>query len=182
MTRASFEIGNGTGSLVISFREADRFLSNFWPCHVTLPKEDTLSGLSLPAMDFGCVELAYMAWKTIDLPTREKIMSMSPGDAKNFSKEPNFPLRPDYSDNGRLEIVTHLVREKFGPKNPNLRTQLLETGNIALVEGNTWGDIFFGFDLLTGEGQNHLGRILMKIRSEILSETQKDTKSYDFNS
>lgn len=36
-----------------------------------------------------------------------------------------------------------------------------------IVEGNTWGDAFWGVDSRTGEGENHLGQILMQVRSEL---------------
>jgi predicted NAD-dependent protein-ADP-ribosyltransferase YbiA (DUF1768 family) len=42
---------------------------------------------------------------------------------------------------------------------------LLNTGHRDLFEANTWGDRFWG--TVDGEGSNHLGRLLMKIRKEI---------------
>jgi predicted NAD-dependent protein-ADP-ribosyltransferase YbiA (DUF1768 family) len=36
---------------------------------------------------------------------------------------------------------------------------------MELVEYNYWGDLYWG--VCRGEGENHLGRILMEIRSEI---------------
>ena len=50
-------------------------------------------------------------------------------------------------------------------QNPELGNKLLETGNQELVEGNTWGDIFWG--VCNGKGQNWLGKILMMVRDEI---------------
>ena len=41
------------------------------------------------------------------------------------------------------------------------------TGELVLEEGNTWHDTFWGVDAKTGEGLNHLGRILMKVRDEL---------------
>ena len=42
--------------------------------------------------------------------------------------------------------------------------------SVMLEEGNTWHDTFWGVDAKTGEGQNHLGKILMKIREELKEE------------
>jgi predicted NAD-dependent protein-ADP-ribosyltransferase YbiA (DUF1768 family) len=56
-----------------------------------------------------------------------------------------------------------LLRQKFA--HPELRRLLLATGDAELVEGNTWGDRFWG--VCAGRGQNHLGRLLMAIRAEI---------------
>ena len=38
-----------------------------------------------------------------------------------------------------------------------------ETGNAYLIEGNTWGDIYWGMS--NNFGENKLGIILMKIRT-----------------
>lgn len=42
---------------------------------------------------------------------------------------------------------------------------LLRTGEQDLIEGNDWGDTFWGVD--QGIGDNHLGKILMQVRTEI---------------
>jgi len=41
----------------------------------------------------------------------------------------------------------------------------LDTGKSELIEGNTWGDTFWGVSGVIG--QNNLGKILMKIREEL---------------
>ena len=43
----------------------------------------------------------------------------------------------------------------------------LTVRDAVLEEGNTWNDTFWGVHLKNGQGQNHLGRILMKIRTEL---------------
>ena len=45
--------------------------------------------------------------------------------------------------------------------------QLLATGQKIIIEGNRWGDTCWGVDIRTGEGENRLGKILMKIRGEL---------------
>jgi len=52
-------------------------------------------------------------------------------------------------------------------QNSDLAARLLGTGQMPLVEGNNWGDMFWGVDVKSGKGENHLGRILMKIREEL---------------
>ena len=59
--------------------------------------------------------------------------------------------------------MTNIVFEKF-QQNPLLAKRLLETGDCMLQEGNYWKDLFWGVDLKTGEGENHLGKILMELR------------------
>lgn len=48
---------------------------------------------------------------------------------------------------------------------PKLRSQLLSTGTAELVEGNWWNDRYWG--VCNGRGENHLGKILMRIREEL---------------
>jgi len=62
--------------------------------------------------------------------------------------------------------MEEIVRAKF-TQNECLREMLLATGDAVLEEGNTWNDTFWGVHLKNGQGQNHLGRILMKVREEL---------------
>jgi predicted NAD-dependent protein-ADP-ribosyltransferase YbiA (DUF1768 family) len=59
-----------------------------------------------------------------------------------------------------------LSRQKFS--HPELRQKLLDTGSCTLVEGNTWGDTFWG--VCDGVGENHLGKLLMTIRADLESD------------
>jgi len=56
------------------------------------------------------------------------------------------------------------VRAKF-EQNPDLAAKLIATGDEELVEGNTWGDTYWG--VCRGVGQNKLGKILMNVRQEL---------------
>jgi len=47
----------------------------------------------------------------------------------------------------------------------HLREALLATAPLELIEGNTWGDTYWG--VCNGVGENKLGKILMGIRDEI---------------
>ena len=54
----------------------------------------------------------------------------------------------------------------------DLRSLLVATGDRELIEGNTWGDTFWGVDKNTGQGENHLGRILMELRDHYNRPTE----------
>lgn len=157
--------------IILKFDDAERIYSNFYPCRVTLPKEeitmDNGAKFATPAMIFDSVEQAYMAWKTVDIYTRTLIQKMTPKEAKRFTHEEGFPFRADYSDEGRLAIMEILVRQKYSERNPDLMVALIASGSATIIEGNTWGDTFFGLCLKTGVGANHLGRITMKRRDEL---------------
>lgn len=63
----------------------------------------------------------------------------------------------------KLRVMELLLRQKF--QIPELGAKLLSTGSAELVEGNHWGDTFWG--VYNKVGHNHLGKLLMKIRSEL---------------
>ena len=59
--------------------------------------------------------------------------------------------------------MEQVVYAKFA-QNPTLAQDLLDTADKPLKEGNTWGDVYWGINLRTGEGENNLGKILMALR------------------
>lgn len=138
-----------------SFDGEFRFLSNFWP-----------SKVHFEGMEFNSVEHAYQAAKTLDHDLRMKIRNLkTANDAKKAGKR--VDLRADW-ENVKLSIMLGLLREKFAI--PELRQQLLDTGNAELIEGNWWGDTYWG--VCRGRGSNHLGKLLMLVRKEIKDGTQ----------
>ena len=129
------------------------FLSNFHPSPIEV------NGILYPT-----VEHAFQAAKTKDPDEKRALAQVAtPGGAKRRGRK--VTLRPDW-DQVKVGIMEELVRLKF-TAHPELRAQLLATGDAELVEGNTWNDRFWG--VCRGEGENHLGLILMKIRSELAS-------------
>lgn len=47
-------------------------------------------------------------------------------------------------------------------QNEFIRNKLLSTGDVPLIEGNTWGDTFWG--VVNGVGLNKMGKALMEVR------------------
>jgi len=125
-----------------------RFLSNFWPAEVTM------YGVTYPT-----VEHAYQAGKAADAKRRKEVLPLTAAQTKSWAK--SVKLRPDW-EQFKLTAMNILVRRKF--EIATLRELLLATGDAALVEGNTWGDRFWG--VCRGVGENHLGKILMVVRDE----------------
>lgn len=131
-----------------------RFLSNFYPCHV-----------NLDGLWFHSVEHAYQAAKTFDMKERLRIWKMNrAGDAKKAGNQ--VKLRPDW-ESVKLNIMRDLLVQKF--KDPELKKQLLDTRPHDLVEGNDWGDKFWG--VCDGVGENWLGKLLMQIRESLASSS-----------
>ena len=132
-----------------SFEGEYRFLSNFYPSRV-----------ELDGVDYPTVEHAFQAAKTDVLLIRETIRNNpSPAIAKRIGK--TVPLRGDW-EQVKLSVMENLLRQKFSVE--PLKSKLLATTG-DLVEGNWWGDVYWG--VCRGMGQNNLGKLLMKIRENI---------------
>lgn len=128
------------------------FLSNFHWCSVMF------EGVIYPSS-----EHAYQAAKTTDLLERFMVfLQDSPKAAKRYGHK--LTLREGWNDSTRISIMTQILQDKFD-RNPELASRLLETGNATLIEGNNWGDTFWG--VCRKQGTNHLGNILMKIREDL---------------
>lgn len=143
-----------------SFDGPYRFLSNFFP----LTPQILVDGIY-----YRTVEHAFQAQKTLNETERIWICNaVTPGMAKRIGR--TVTLRSDWGEY-RLPLMGRLLRQKFS--DPVLRDALIETGDAELTEGNTWGDRFWGVD---GIGENHLGKLLMKLRDEYTSQT-KETRA-----
>ena len=136
---------------ITSFTGEYAFLSNFHPF------EDLDSRMYLT------VENLYQAAKTPDVGWKKQILAASPGKAKKLGRI--APIHPDWEQN-KLTVMKQLVYRKFST-DFLLGQKLLKTGDAVIEEGNYWHDTFWGVDAATGEGQNHLGRILMEVRDEL---------------
>lgn len=116
----------------------------------------------------------FQAMKSDDSPAARKMVNTilstpSPGKAKRLGQLIN--MRTDW-DIIRIFIMSQGLRMKFD-SNPDIKIQLMNTVDYNLIEGNTWKDLFWGIDIETGRGQNHLGRLLMILRTEYISNHLK---------
>ena len=108
-------------------------------------------------------EAAFQSAKSLDPAVRDRFSEMTGVVAKREGKR--VRLRGDW-EVVKDAIMEEVVRAKFS-QNPDLLRKLIDTGDMVLIEGNRWHDTYWGVDLTTGRGENHLGIILMKIRSEL---------------
>jgi ribA/ribD-fused uncharacterized protein len=137
--------------LINDFRGEYRFLSNFWKVDVDF------EGTTYPS-----TEHAYQAAKFLDPKARQTVKEAPKfRDAKRLGgpKGGLGQIREDW-EKVKLFVMEHLLEQKFGY--PDLRDKLLATGSAYLIEGNNWGDRYWGQD--GGYGHNNLGMLLMKIR------------------
>lgn len=136
-------------SAITSFSGDNAFLSNFY--HSVI---------------FGrltTVEHWFQACKAVDGAEKNYVLDApTPGAAKRRGRR--IKMRADW-DEIKLGIMQQLLREKFS--DPELAKKLIATGSTELVEGNTWGDRYWG--VYNGEGENHLGKLLMAVRDELVT-------------
>lgn len=128
------------------------------------------SALGYQGLSFPTVEHFYQAMKLRkdDVAGRAVIAALrSPFEAKRACNtarlEREGRLREDWHD-VRLAVMEFALRQKFARGTSWHRKLMATEGEI--VEWNTWSDSWWGKDERTGEGANHLGRILMTIRAE----------------
>ena len=130
--------------MIDNFIGENSWLSNFYLCNIIY------QGVLYPS-----VESAYHATKLDESdPFRIQFKNISPIQAERFA----------HLDTIRLTVMEELLRQKFAP-GTELAKKLINTGDQELVEGNWWGDKFWGVS--NGVGHNYLGKILMKIRKEL---------------
>lgn len=140
-------------NIINRFEQKDFYLSNFYPIKVEYNGIIYLNS-----------EAAFQAQKTINQRERRDFSILDPTRAKNLGRKIN--LREDWEE-VKDQIMYEIVKEKF-LQNVYIKKKLLGTGDAILIEGNTWGDTYWG--QVNGKGQNKLGKILMKIRSELKEE------------
>lgn len=133
--------------MIDSFSGKYAFLSNFYPAQIRY------GGI------YPTAEHAYQAIKTTSLKERFEIAQLAtPYQAKRAGKK--VTLRADWED-VKLQVMEEILVIKFF--NEELAEQLIATGVQMLIEGNNWGDTFWG--VCNGKGQNNLGRLLICIRA-----------------
>ncbi len=129
------------------------FLSNFWDV------KHTVNVAGGPCV-FYSTECSFQASK-VENPTEARcFVNLTPRQGKIRGKQ--VKLREGWDDI-RDEIMYQVNMAKY-TQNPVLAEKLLATGDDELVEYNTWNDKYWG--VCRGEGENKLGKVLMRIRQE----------------
>lgn len=141
--------------MINEFRGEHRFLSNFWPVELVLPDRAVAPS----------VEHAYQAYKALrDADYAAILAAATPGEAKRLGRVVTTHAGWEVA---KLDVMRRLLALKF-PAGSALAGRLLATGDALLVEGNTWGDRFWG--VCADVGANWLGHLLMARRAELRGE------------
>ena len=141
--------------VIDEFREAYGFLSNFHLCD-----------LDYDGNNYCCVESAFQAMKEANPAARVNYSHLYPSEAKKKGKTCN--LRSDWEE-VKVDIMYDILKAKFSDE--DLKARLLLTDDKELIEGNNWHDNFWGNCVCKKceaiEGKNMLGKLLMKLRTEL---------------
>lgn len=145
---------------ILTFTTKDhRWLSNM--AYVPI----TFEGITYPS-----TENFYQAMKYVDQNVREYVATLSPYAAKAYSRQ--NPMTNERFEWGKIRVMTYAQRKKY--QQEPFQQKLLLTGDAHLEEGNWWGDRFWGVDIKTRQGENHLGEIIMNIRKEMQHNIQTE--------
>lgn len=143
-----------------------RFLSNF-----------SLPAVVLDDVVYPTVENAYQAAKSFNAEHRSLCRLTTAGNAKRLGR--HVALRPDW-EQVKTAIMQELLEQKFLAS--PWRDGLLRTGTAILIEGNDWGDSYWGcvqrpnaigtprYVTPAGVkwwGENMLGQLLMQVRAKL---------------
>ena len=167
---------------ILKFRQEFCYLSNFYVLK---------NKIHYLGYDYISVEAGYMAQKCDDVAWKQYCSTISPswnGNDQSEMKKAAYKveLAKDFSDK-RLKIMLDLLRLKFR-NNPELANKLVATYPRMIMEGNVWNDRYWGatipkqnlsdnveleklyekFPQYFYVGQNYLGRLLMKVRDELM--------------
>jgi hypothetical protein len=115
-------------------------------------------------------EHAFQAAKAISPADAERVAAApTPTEAKRLGR--HVQARPDW-EQIKVNVMRECLRSKFS--DPAARAKLLSTGQRLLRESNTWHDNYWGdcaCPRCAGTpGQNLLGRLLMELRDQLLTE------------
>jgi ribA/ribD-fused uncharacterized protein len=135
------------------------FLSNFYILE---------NGIWADELYYPSVEHCYQSMKW-PMNKREQFLGVTAAEAKHLGKmAPNFNAKK--WDKNKVSIMAALCRQKF-TNNEKLKKMLLMTEDAYLEERNNWNDQFWGTDI-NGIGENHFGKILMNIRSDLATKKE----------
>lgn len=160
--------------MIEKFEGRWRFLSNFHPCKIEH------QGITYPSVEhhyvaMKCNSSQYFNGNQYTVGDFREIIAKTVSAAVVKKMGQQMKVRSDW-DEKKLDFMNWAVREKF--KQEDLKELLLSTEDLPIIEGNFWHDVYWGqcsCDKCKGKGENHLGKILMKVRDEIKGVKRPDS-------
>ena len=150
-------------NIIDSFRGEYAFLSNFYEFSFVYKESHWKTAEhAFQAMKFDCYrsdidyrskrDLRYSIW-----------MAETPKLARKIGNRKTKLFDKDKWEQIKDGVMREILDKKFYYL--ILRNKLLDTGDMILIEGNDWGDTYWG--VCNGVGENRLGKILMEIRNGV---------------
>lgn len=155
---------NCHGNVLIDLAKS-KYIKNWFSNMLLFDKPLIYQGL-----EFKAVENFYQAMKLPKdrLDLRAEIANLSPFESKTaIRNEEKYKWDQNWTQYKSLEVMEYALRYKFSKVTKWYRKLMITKElNLELVEFNNWNDLFWGKDIKTLNGENHLGKILMRIRDE----------------
>ena len=161
--------------VIPEFRGEYYFLSNYYTAPMRWRGIDFHSG----EQAFAYAKTFFQSNQARGAISRGQILNApSPGEAKKIGRR--IEIDVEKWDAHKVMYMREIVHAKFATGEGNLVGKLINTGACLLVEGNNWGDKFWGrcLDATTGKmvGYNTLGTLLMEERGYWLYSDFQDKK------
>lgn len=144
-----------------------RWLSNM--AYVNIEHE----GIVYPSTENFYQAMKYYKESSVVNPATEKLVnirrfiaSLPPTESKKFSRL--HPMTNEFFEVNKLHVMQIAQRKKYAQE--PFKSKLLATGSMHLEEGNWWRDSFWGVDIKTRKGENHLGKIIMCVRQALQTQ------------
>lgn len=153
--------------IINSFTGEYAFLSNMFPCTI-----------KYKGLVFDCAEAAFQSQKKPDMAN--KFVGINGYAARKLGRKIKMSSNEIAEWNKRrMRIMSEVIWHKFH-QNKELMNKLNKTGELILIECNSWRDTYWG--MCDGKGQNNLGKILAMTRNimiRIKTEAGVEYKTID---
>ena len=137
-------------------------LSNYYPQNITYK-----------GITYNCAMNAYYGQLISDNLQKKAIANATPSRA--LSMVINSISKIDYSQEEQDNIMYEILKVKFSDS--KLKNLLLQTNQEPLNNNINWEDTYWG--ICNDEGDNKLGKLLMKLRDELSDNTSSNDTSFE---
>ena len=144
---------------ISSFTDTLECLDPAFECNVCIPGQEESP---YPSFEHALQAIKFPNSNTVRSLIRQ---CETVKDAKNIVSKNNDSINVNWKDT-IVANAEKLLRDKF-IRNKSLRSLLLSTKRKEIIFANDYGDQFWGVSKPEGKGQNNLGKLLQKIRSEV---------------
>lgn len=145
----------------------DQFIGNYDFLSMKYP-----SDIKIESVTFKNAIVAFYAMKATDKNAWPKFARLNPAKAREKYKK--IPTTDQYLDEDREKHLYIVNKAKFD-QNLLLKARLLDTKGMKLINTVPYSDYWIGIH--RNQGDNMLGKVLMKIRDDYLKEIEDRTKN-----